>query len=346
MGESGEVFSSRPVSASSPASSRCRPSTSAASSVHPADGRLGAGLAAQVTQVAWPDQAVVNGRSVEATYGHRFVVFTLQLSEDTASVSPRGSDPASDGIRPLRTSGAIPVAHRDRRQPGQQVDGSTWPSASQRFTVSVPAASHMRGAGGVPGLVLPGVQPVDVGADRPDADRPLPRFRASFAHCLGSSVGQPGALEPCRRVLRHGRRDDAERDPGYFPPAGAPGPASASQAVLSVELGAEYPDNPDDPTTSGHYLGAQSPLPGSMLTFTPAGGSPVTATASDAGDTTGKGKADDGLFDATYSFVVPGNLTTGNLTINAGTFTGAEFTLFTAEAAPRPSTSRLRSASR
>ena len=81
-------------------------------------------------------------------------------------------------------------------------------------------------------------------------------------------------------------------------------------------------------TTSEH----KSPLPGSMLTFTPAGGSPVTATASDAGDTTGKGKADDGLFDATYSFVVPGNLTTGNLTINAGTFTGAEFTLFTAEA--------------
>ena len=83
--------------------------------------------------------------------------------------------------------------------------------------------------------------------------------------------------------------------------------------MLSVELGAEYPDNPDDPTTSGHYLGAQTPLPGSMLTFTPAGGSPVPATASDPGDTNGKGKSDDGLFDATYSFVVPGNLTTGSL---------------------------------
>jgi hypothetical protein len=105
---------------------------------------------------------------------------------------------------------------------------------------------------------------------------------------------------------------------GYFPTAGSPGPASASQAVLSVELDAEYPDNPDDPTTAGHYLGAQSPLPGSMLTFTPTGGSPVTATASDRGDTDGKGKADDGLFDATYSFVVPGNLTAGSLTINAG----------------------------
>ena len=40
---------------------------------------------------------------------------------------------------------------------------------------------------------------------------------------------------------------------------------------------------------------------------------------------------DDGLFDATYSFVVPANLTSGTLSVGAGSFSGAEFTLYTAE---------------
>ena len=71
-------------------------------------------------------------------------------------------------------------------------------------------------------------------------------------------------------------------------------------------LDAEYPYDPNDLSGSGHYLGAQSPLPGSLLSFTPAGGTAVTATMSDAGDNTGKGNQDDGLFDAEYSFVVPG----------------------------------------
>lgn len=60
--------------------------------------------------------------------------------------------------------------------------------------------------------------------------------------------------------------------------------------MLSVVLDSEYPDDPNDPTTSGHYLGAQAPLPGSLVTFTPTGGSPVTATVSDAGDTTGRAR--------------------------------------------------------
>ena len=59
--------------------------------------------------------------------------------------------------------------------------------------------------------------------------------------------------------------------------------------------------------------------------------SAVPATLSDAGDTTGKGNSDDGLFDATYSFLVPATLSTGTLEVAAGSFTGAEFTLYTAE---------------
>jgi len=311
--------------------------SSGTSTVRPADGRLrGQDFAAQVTQVAWPDQAVVNGRNVEATTSHRFVVVTLQLTEDTAAVSPRGSEPPVTAsvrygqvVRPLSLTGIDDNL-------GQQVDGSTWPSASQQFVLSVPATSHT-----VALVVSQGsfFQAFNLWTLQRVGPAPTVLYRDSERPSLTAAVPPSGNLALSNPA--DGFSDTASvtmqsATLGYFPPAGAPAPGPASQAVLSVELDAEYPDNPDDPTTSGHYLGAQSPLPGSLLTFTPTGGSPVTATGSDPGDTTGKGKADDGLFDATYSFVVPGDVTTGSLTINAGIFTGAEFTLFTAEAGTTP----------
>ena len=118
---------------------------------------------------------------------------------------------------------------------------------------------------------------------------------------------------------------------GFFAPSGTTLSPNPDQAVLSVVLDAEFPNDPNDPTGSGHYLGATTPLPASLLSFTPTGGAAITAVMSDAGDTTGKGTSDDGLFDATYSFLVPATLTTGTLDVAAGSFSGAEFTLYTAE---------------
>ena len=119
---------------------------------------------------------------------------------------------------------------------------------------------------------------------------------------------------------------------GEFPPSGAGAPPSSpDQAVLSVVLDAEYPFDQNDLSGSGHYLGARSPLPGSLLTFIPAGGTAITAIMSNAGDNAGKGNHDDGLFDATYSFVVPADVTAGTLSVGGGSFSGTEFTLYTAE---------------
>ena len=279
---------------------------------------------------------MVNGRSVEATTGHRFVVFTLQLAEDTASVSPRGSaPPVTASVRYGQVVQSLSLTVIDDNL-GEQLDGSTWPSASQQFVLSVPARSH------AVALVLSQgsfFQAFNLWTLKRVGPAPTVLYRDPERPSVTAAVPPSGNLTLSNPA--DGFSDTAavtmqSATLGYFPPAGAPAPGPASQAVLSVELDAEYPDNPDDPTTSGHYLGAQSPLPGSMLTFTPTGGSPVSATGSEPGDTTGKGKADDGLFDATYSFVVPGDVTTGSLTINAGTLTGAEFTLFTAEAGTTP----------
>jgi hypothetical protein len=68
-----------------------------------------------------------------------------------------------------------------------------------------------------------------------------------------------------------------------------------------------------------------------MLSFMPNGAVAVPAVLSDAGDTTGKGTNDDGLFDVMYSFLVPATVTSGTLEVAAGSFQGVEFTLYTAE---------------
>ena len=58
---------------------------------------------------------------------------------------------------------------------------------------------------------------------------------------------------------------------GFFAPSGTTLSPNPDQAVLSVVLDAEFPNDPGDPAGSGHYLGSTTPLPASMLTFTPTG---------------------------------------------------------------------------
>ena len=99
---------------------------------------------------------------------------------------------------------------------------------------------------------------------------------------------------------------------GFFAPSGTTLSPNPDQAVLSVVLDAEFPNDPNDPTGSGHYLGRRHRCPPSAQLH-PTGGGAIPAIMSDAGDTTGKGNSDDGLFDATYSFLVPATLTTGTL---------------------------------
>lgn len=117
-------------------------SVSGNSPIRPADGRLREhDFAAQVTQLAWPDQAAVNGRNVQATIGHRFVVFTLQLAENTDAVSPRGSNPP---VMASLHDGQVVQACRSRRSTTAWASRSTDRAGrtAQQITVSVSSNSH------------------------------------------------------------------------------------------------------------------------------------------------------------------------------------------------------------
>jgi hypothetical protein len=300
--------------------------------VVPADGRLrGQDFAATVTRVSWPAQASVGGKTTEAPPGHRFVTFGLTVSEDLSALAPDGADPgvtaalhAGQGTIPLDLSAL------DLGTGGAQTQ-SGWTTGSASFVETVPNGTHAvdlvlsqgSSSQSFDLWTLQRVPPTDAVLYR-DPSRPTLTATSAAPATLSLSNPADGFSDAASVSLQVATLSS-------FPPAGVNVVLTSSDAVLSVVLDGEAPDNPNDQTASGHYLGAQAPLPGSMLSFTPTGGTPLPATVSDAGDMTGKGTFDDGLFDATYSFVVPATLTSGTLSVNAGSFTGTEFTLFTAE---------------
>jgi hypothetical protein len=81
----------------------------------------------------------------------------------------------------------------------------------------------------------------------------------------------------------------------------------------------------------GSFYGAMTPLPGSDITLTDAAGNSYMATQSSPGDPSSipDSSTNDGLLNATYSFLVPDSFTGGTVSIGAATTTGAVFTYFT-----------------
>ena len=307
-------------------------STNASSSVAPSDGRLrGQDFVAAVTSVAWPNQTSVAGRSVEAPPAHRFVVFALSLSENPASVTTAGTPPVSARVVWDNSSAPLSLTTIDNQilAAGAAIG---WPTGTDQFTVAVPNTTHA-----VDLVVSEGSfsQSFDLWTLRRTPPTPAVLYRDPSTPTLSGTGAAPGALalsNPSDGFSSSASVTLQSAALGYFPPSGAgSAPLSPNQAVLSVVLDGEFPNDPNDPTGSGHYLGSKTPLPTSLVTFTPSGGSAVSATESGAGVNTGKGSNDNGLFDATYSFVVPANLTTGTISVGAGSFSGAEFTLYTAE---------------
>ena len=298
-----------------------------ANSVVPADGRLNtADYNAKVTAVAWP--ATNDGQ--EPTPGRRFVSFTLEVSAPNQSASPTSPAPSlSAALRWDGTSHPLSLSTIDDEL-GSGAGGAS-DTASASYMATVPNDTH-----DVELVLSEGTfsQSFDLWTLQRKAPSPAVLYRDPTGTSLSGSATAPTTLSlsnPSDGFSSSATVTLQSATLGFVAPSGTALAPSADQAVLSVVLDAEHPDDPNDPTGSGRYLGAEQPLPGSMLSFTPTGAVAVPATISDTGDTNGKGNSDDGLFDATYSFLVPATLTSGTLAVAAGSFTGAEFTLYTAE---------------
>jgi hypothetical protein len=298
----------------------------------PVDGRLrGPDFAAAVTSVSWPAEAVLDGRTMDASRGQRFVVLGLTVSVNSDAIPTSGTIPLTASVTSGSQTQPLELSDLDDQIVQAGTDNG-WPSGSQSFTLEVPNTTH-----DVDLVLNEGSfsQSFDLWTLTRQAPAPPVLYRDASMPTLTATATSTGTLalsDPANGFSDTAAVSIESATLGGFPPSGAgAAPSDPDQAVLSVVLDAEAPNNPDDETASGHYLGAQSPLPGSLLTFTPAGGTGVTATMSNAGGNSGKGTSDDGLFDAEYSFLVPATLTTGTLSVGAGSFTGTEFTLYTAE---------------
>jgi multidrug efflux pump subunit AcrA (membrane-fusion protein) len=294
----------------------------------PADGRLNTpDFMAKLTSVAWP--ATNDGR--EPTPGRRFVSFTLEVSALAQSSSPTAPAPTLgaalhwDGTsHPLSLASIL-----GEIQSG--AGSSNTASGSASYMADVPNDTH-----DVDLVLTEGTlsQSFDLWALRRVPPSPTVLYRDPAQTTVAGSAAAPATLslsDPADGFTNSATLTLQSATLGFSAPTGTTMSPSADQAVLSVVLDAEFPNDPNDPTGSGHYLGSSAPLPASLLSFTPSGAGAMPATISDTGDTNGKGNSDDGLFDATYSFLVPATLTSGTLQVASGPFSGEEFTLFTAE---------------
>ncbi len=259
------------------------------------------------------------------------MVFALSLSVKSDAIPASGTLPISAHVTVGNQSQPLSLTAIGKEILGSGT-GNGWGSGSGRFTVSVPDTTH-----GVDLVITEGSfsQGFDLWTLTRTAPAPVVLYRDATMPTLAATSTTTGALalsNPADGFSDTAKVSVQSAVLGEFPPSGAgTPPSSPDQAVLSVVLDAEYPFDQNDLRGSGHYLGARSPLPGSLLTFIPAGDTAITATMSNAGDNANKGNHDDGLFDATYSFVVPADVTTGTLSVGAGSFSGTEFTLFSAE---------------
>jgi hypothetical protein len=301
---------------------------SSGGSVVPADGRLNLpDFMAKVTSVSWP--ARNDGR--EPTPGRRFVRFTLEVTSIGQPESPVGSLPTLNAA--LRWDGAshpLPLSSIDDEL-GHVFSSAQSATASASYMADVPTDTH-----DVELTLSEGTfsQSFDLWTLRRTPPAPAVLYRDPAQTSVTASAPGPTTLSlanPSDGFASSATVTLQSATLGYFAPSGTLLAPDPDQAVLSVVLRGDHPDEPNNVTGSGHYLGSEAPLSAAMVSFTPAGAAAAPATLSNAGSTEGQGNADDGLFDATYSFVVPAALTSGTLHIASGPFTGAEFTLYTAE---------------
>lgn len=290
--------------------------------VVPTDGRLrGQYFTATVTGVAWPASLSVGAVPTQAPPGDRLLAFTLRLSEPGELAYAAGS--ATAAAVSLDVNGdqlSVPLTGITE-QIGDHSGGEEPGTGTGTFAVSLPDNDH-----DVLLVVSQAsfTQRFDLWTLKRLPPAPAILYRDPTASSVTASVRGSTELtitNPTTGFVTHAKVALTAATLGYFAPDGSgANPAKPTEAFLSVTLQGTYTDSTH---SYEDYLGG-SPVPGTELTFTPAGGSPVEATTS-PDQNAGHQGLDNGFFNAYYWFTVPAGVTTGTLTINGGPVTGSQY---------------------
>jgi hypothetical protein len=300
----------------------------------PVDGRLrGPDFDAQVKGVAWPTAAGVAPYRNVAGSGHRLVVFEIALTQPSAAVGVLGNGTATVSASLGTGSGNVDTVDLSavNSQVRNSAQSSTTGTGSGTFAASVPAGAH-----GVVLTLTEGSfsQSLSLWTLRRVPPTPVVLYRSpvtstvSVVNLTGNTIPvtnpADGFTSPSQVIIKRAVLT------AFSPDGSNSVVTSPDQAYFAVTIASRYPQVATSDPSWGHYIANIQPLPGSALTFTPAGMAPITATALDvvAPSDQDTSAGDDGLLDATYVFTVPASTTAGALTIAPTATTGAEYTGF------------------
>jgi hypothetical protein len=297
----------------------------------PVDGRLrGPDFTAVVTGVGWPASVKSRGITRLPGPGRRLVVFTLRLTQPANDVGVLSQGTAAVALVEVDgTQVTVDLTSLDDQIAGTEGDSAG--TGTESFCLSVPTHGHDVD------LVLTEAgfsQRFDLWTLKRLSPAPTVLYRGPTSSSVTTTT-------PATALLPTTNPADGYSNPAqltlkgatltYFAPDGSgTTPGNPTTAYLVADLTAS-PNNP--PFTSpnwGHFFSTLTTLPGDQLTFTPTGGTPVTATTAPLVTTPGLPTGDDGLFNAQYWFTVPATTTTGTITVPSGTVLGTEYLGFTA----------------
>ncbi|MDA8034806.1 MAG: hypothetical protein M0T71_11665 [Actinomycetota bacterium] len=290
--------------------------------VTPADGRLrGPAFTASVTGVAWPGSAApVTPADLVPAPGDRLVVFALQVTEPTTVVSgTSGGAPLSADLTFGPSAASVPLGAITAAIESIYAGGPT-ATGTETLVASVPVHEHavdlvLSQAGFSQTFSLwhlTRVPPAPTVLYRDPSSSTVASATLPSGHLLLSDAAthfhQPALVTTDSAVLSY-----------FAPGSGGQTAPNPKEAELVVQLEADASQGP-----LGFYLWATSSLAGDRLVLHVPGHAPVTGATSPMLNTS-TGQNDDGLLDATYSFVVPADVTTATLDITPGTTPGEQY---------------------
>lgn len=295
--------------------------------VVPTDGRIrGSGFDARVTGVGWPVAVRAGGHVEVASPSHRLVVFSLGVTEIAHTATGGTAVPlATAALDVTSVALPLPLASLDTQLREANYGSPTLPgTAASTFAASVPAGAHHVD------LVVTAngySQSFDLWTLRRVGPSPAALYRSptgSFAvEASSHGAATLAAVDPAKLSAPISLEVRSAGISEFPDASGTPPPPRATEAYLDVELlgTAQIDATLTFTGTWGDYL--FSPLPGDRVTFTPAGGHRVRATAVPfPGGSSETPEFDDGLFDSFYDFLIPAATTSGTLSVVGGTFTG------------------------